>query len=391
MKKIIVFDSHPVQYRVPLWKELSRKNKIDLHVVYASDCSVRGYNDAQFGTKVAWDGDMMEGYNHIVLNCERGTPLSGWKSLTGKGVKTILKQHNPDYVMLTGFNYKYDMVVYLSALFLRIPLLLRCETQDYVKKRSSLKYILRYMFYTTLYKGIHKIYFIGELNKEHYLKHNVNPKKLYPVRYTTENRFKNISKKEKNQIREVKRKEYGIGLDKYVIGFSGKFIPKKNPDLLLDAVQFLPESIINKINFLFIGSGALEDSLKSYAKQLNQKYEIKTYFTGFVNQSELLENYLVLDALVLPSRKQGETWGLVANEGLQAGCSVIVSDSVGSHKDFKNLERFRVCETENAKSLAQQIIYLTQFEYDTDWAKELLLEYSIEQNATNIEHAILNS
>jgi glycosyltransferase involved in cell wall biosynthesis len=134
----------------------------------------------------------------------------------------------------------------------------------------------------------------------------------------------------------------------------------------------------------------LENKLKVKSKQLNQKYNIETYFTGFINQSEIVENYLVLDTLVLPSRKQGETWGLVANEGLQAGCSVIVSDSVGSHKDFINLERFRVCETENAESLAKQIEELFLFEYKVDWAQDIMLEYSIEKNAISIVSAILN-
>jgi len=30
--------------------------------------------------------------------------------------------------------------------------------------------------------------------------------------------------------------------------------------------------------------------------------------------------------MVLPSRRAGETWGLVVNEALQAGCAVIVSE-----------------------------------------------------------------
>lgn len=390
MKKILVFDSHPVQYRVPLWKALSEKNLL-LHVVYASDCSVKGYNDVQFGKKIAWDGDMMSGYEYTVLNCENGTPLRGWKSLTGKGVKSVLKEQKPDYVFLTGFNYKYDMVAYFTALFYQIPILLRCETQDYVTNRSRLKYFLRYCYYSLVYKGIHKIFFIGELNKEHYLKHGVKPTKLYPARYTTENRFLHLTPNEKEAIRNKKRETYGFEANKFVIGFSGKFIPKKNPDLLLEAVTFLPDDIKKQIDFLFIGSGELEESLKLQAKKLHENYGTKSYFTGFVNQSELLENYLVVDILVLPSRKQGETWGLVANEGLQAGCSVIVSDSVGSHKDFENLQRFRVCKTENAESLAMQIKELVNFDYNPEWAIETVKEYSIENNASSIESALLNA
>ena len=45
----------------------------------------------------------------------------------------------------------------------------------------------------------------------------------------------------------------------------------------------------------------------------------------------------------------GETWGLVVNEALQAGCSVIVSDAVGCHADFKDWERVRVFSDGNTE------------------------------------------
>ena len=156
----------------------------------------------------------------------------------------------------------------------------------------------------------------------------------------------------------------------------------------MEAVTYLSESIKQNINFLFVGSGELEQNLKNKSKELNETFNITSIYTGFVNQSEILENYLVMDLLVLPSRKQGETWGLVANEGLQAGCSVIVSDSVGSHKDFESLERFDVCKTEDARDLALKIENLFHFKYNPEWAKETVLEYSIETNATNIENVI---
>ena len=49
MSKLIVFDSHPVQYRVPIWKSIEKNNPGTIHVVYASDCSVKGHVDSGFG------------------------------------------------------------------------------------------------------------------------------------------------------------------------------------------------------------------------------------------------------------------------------------------------------------------------------------------------------
>ena len=82
VRNILVFDSHPVQYRVPIWQSMELLYPGCVHVVYASDCSVRGYSDKEFGKDLAWDEPLLEGYSFSILNCEKGVPLSGWRSLT---------------------------------------------------------------------------------------------------------------------------------------------------------------------------------------------------------------------------------------------------------------------------------------------------------------------
>ena len=55
-------------------------------------------------------------------------------------------------------------------------------------------------------------------------------------------------------------------------------------------------------------------------------------FLGFVNQSGLPETYCASDVLVLPSSY--EPFGVVVNEAMLCGCSVIVSDCVGAGFDL---------------------------------------------------------
>ena len=86
--KLLVFDSHPVQYRVPVWQQFEKIYPGKLHVVYASDSSVRGYADKDFGQNIAWDDPMLSGYEYTILNCENG-PIEKWGSRTGEGVKEI--------------------------------------------------------------------------------------------------------------------------------------------------------------------------------------------------------------------------------------------------------------------------------------------------------------
>ena len=380
-RKLLVFDSHPVQYRVPIWQYMTRKSPGSVHVAYASDCSVRGFMDKEFGTALKWDEPMLNGYESTVLNCEHGTPLSGWGSLTGDGVKALLEKVKPDAVLLTGLNYKYDAVAYMQAKRMGIPLWLRCETQDFAVPRSPIKAIGRSMIYSTAYKGIDKIFYIGELNKLHYLKSGVSEKKLTPARYFTVDRFAELSQETKEAMRAAQRKAAGIDPNAFVIGFSGKLIEKKNPRIFYDMLDHLPDELRRRTHLYFMGSGELEKELRVRAQQVKEKYGVGSFFSGFVNQTQLPAHYLAMDIMILPSRRMGETWGLVTNEAMQSGAGVIVSDAVGSFKDFQRLERFRVFKEGDAKALADSVLELSRFPRSFDWADPTLANYSVSQTS----------
>ncbi|MET0465739.1 MAG: glycosyltransferase [Chitinophagaceae bacterium] len=381
MKKLVVFDSHPVQYRVPLWREMEKEAPGALHVVYASDCSVRGHSDKGFGQNVSWDDPMLEGYQHSVLNCEKGVPLSGPDSLTGEGVAEKMEELKPEVVLLTGLNYKFDRVAYREARKRKIPVWLRCETQDEAVIRSKLKSILRSFIYRFAYRGLSKAFYIGELNKQHYIRHGVANDKLCPARYCTVDRFSGYTKEQKFALKSAAKQKAGIAEDALVIGFSGKFIPKKDPGILFRMVQQLPVQVRQKTHIYFIGSGELQNHLHDLARQVEEEDGVKTFFAGFVNQSELAAHYLAMDILVLPSRRMGETWGLVANESMQGGCAAVVSDAVGCSADFSAWERFRVFKEKDEKDLAAKINELSNYTINFDWAAGNLKAYSIESAA----------
>ncbi|UKT62241.1 glycosyltransferase [Pedobacter mucosus] len=384
-KNILVFDTHPVQYRVPIWQTMEKESPGSVHVVYASDCSVQGRVDTEFGKSFAWDIPMLSGYSHSILNCTKGIPLEGWSSLTGKGVAEYISKNKPAAVLLTGLNYRFDLIAYFAAKRNNIPVWLRCETQDYALHRSKFKSIIRSVIYKAAYTFLDQVFFIGELNKTHYLKHNVKPELLKPARYCTDDKFSLMDLDKKRQIRNSARFFAKIDAHALVIGFSGKFIEKKNPDILFKMLKNLPPKVRSRVHLYFMGSGELQSSLEELAQNALQEYGIKTYFAGFVNQSQLVPHYLAMDIMVLPSRKMGETWGLVANEAMQAGCAVVVSDAVGCSKDFSTWERFRVFKEESAVDLAHTITDLAKYRRSFEWASEkLTTNYSIQATAASL-------
>jgi glycosyltransferase involved in cell wall biosynthesis len=389
MSLLLVFDSHPVQYRVPVWQAMEKMVPGSVHVAYASDCSVKGHMDEGFGRAVAWDVPLMQGYPNTILSTENGPPLRGWASLTGKGTGALMDRLQPDAVLLTGLNYRYDLAACREARRRKIPVWLRCENQDESVMRSYLKAKLRSLTYRLAYRNIDRFFYIGELNRQHYLRHGVTVAQLSPARYGTVDRFAGLSPAEKASLANQTRTAAGILDGAVVVGFSGKLIPKKNPELLVSMLEFLPPPLQARIWLYFLGSGELQAKLEEMAgSAVKSGLCAGVTFAGFANQSQLPGHYATMDSFVLPSRRLGETWGLVANEAMQAGCAVIVSEAVGSGADFAGWDRFRVFPVEDARALAAHVTELSQLPRDFGWARSQLIPYSLETTAQALLQAL---
>jgi glycosyltransferase involved in cell wall biosynthesis len=366
---LAIFESHPVQYRAPVYQALQRLVPGRFHVFYATDVSLRGNRDVDFGKTVAWDEPLLDGYPNTVLKQERGEPLKGFRSLHGCGLSYVFNDYQPEAILQTQFLYEYDFAALFQAWLRRIPVWIRQETQDEALKRSAGKELLRSRAYRILYSLVSKAFFIGELNREHLFRHGIPPCRLVRAPYCTPDRFEHISETQFAVIRETCRGKLGIGKDKVVIAFFGKLISKKNPDLLLQAIPDLKKELKSMITLLFVGSGVLEAEMKAQARQL-EKSGIQIIFTGFVNQSAIRDFYAATDILVLPSRYEGETWGLVVNEALQAGCAAVVTEAVGCNREFGKWNRVRTIPVGDALALGRALEELAVFPRAFDWARD---------------------
>jgi glycosyltransferase involved in cell wall biosynthesis len=322
---------------------------------------------------------LLEGYPNRVLGNERGVPLSNWRSLHGRGVFKLLKASRPQAVLLSGLSYQFDWAVIFSALYLRIPIWLRAETQDYCFSRSRRKTILRSWIYRFIYRVIGHFFAIGRLNYEHYRVHGVPESKISFSHYCVVDRFKSISEQERQKMRSGVRLEAGFTPEQTVLLFSGKLQEKKNPAILLAALAAMPVAERSRFALLFVGSGELEGELRKNAERIEG---ISYHIAGFKNQSELPAYYLAADFLILPSLQMGETWGLVVNEALHAGLKIIISRYVGSGADFQSLPEVHIFDG----SVNDLIAALRSLEATESSAniEGFMRQYSIEAAAENI-------
>ena len=236
---------------------------------------------------------------------------------------------------------------------------------------------MRSLAYRIIYRGVARAFFIGQLNREHLLRHGLTEARLTPARYCVDSILPAMTADAKAERRRVIRQQLGITDQETLVLFSGKLIPKKDPALILEAFGLLRPAQRELTKLVFLGSGTLLEELKKAAAQ----FPGRVTFAGFVNQREIPGYYLAADLLVLPSRRMGETWGLVVNEALQAGCGVIVSDAVGSHREFGAWERVRVIKERDAQACARAIEELASYPRSFDWCARDMEPYSVQAAA----------
>lgn len=378
MARALILDTHPVQYRVPIYKELHRLldgSDHSIHVAYSSDSSIRGAQDVGFGQTIAWDEPMQDGYpNTFLPGASERTP-AGFRSLGPDGLVHLFAEHRPDVVLLNGLLYHYYVAAMHLAKRHRAKVWLRSETQDAAFRRSAWKGLLRAFAYRAAYSQVDRFFAIGNLNSAHYRNHGIPSNKIDFARYCVVDRF-DMPQEEKDAARLRLRHELGISREKFALLFSGKLIEKKNPSVILEALMLLPDAVRDRFVIIYMGSGPLDANLKASAEATG----VSARFPGFVNQSRIADFYLASDALVLPSRQMGETWGLVANESLMAGRPVILSRHAGCTADFQGFEGVTVVDPEPA-ALAQAFRDVAGRTHDETTLRSQMRDYTVEAAA----------
>lgn len=110
-------------------------------------------------------------------------------------------------------------------------------------------------------------------------------------------------------------------LEGFVLLTVGHLVPVKGHELILRALQSLPESTL-----LVIGEGPLRKDLEQLAQQLGITHQVR--FLGAMQQSELRQYYSAADALILASEREG--WANVLLESMACGTPVIASNVWGT-------------------------------------------------------------
>jgi glycosyltransferase involved in cell wall biosynthesis len=352
-KKLAIIITHPIQYFTPVFKQLAQY--CDLQVFYTWGTAAQGQKfDHDFQKEIAWDIPLLEGYTYTFLNNTAKEPGSHhFFGIQNPDIIDVIKIFDPHAILIYGWAYQSHLKVlhYFSG---KIPLWFRGDS-TLLDVMPFWKRILRKIYLKLVYKMVDKAFYVGSASKAYFLAYGLNENQLVFAPHAVDNdRFAENRSDEANVLRQ----KLGIGREDILILFAGKFEPRKNPLLLLNA--FL-ETASQNVHLLFVGNGILESRMKAVIHDIRSKNSSKqiadqVHFMDFQNQSKMPVCYQACDLFCLTS--SSETWGLSINEAMAAGKAVLVSKQVGCASDLiKNDENGYVFKNQaELSALIKQIV-----------------------------------
>lgn len=138
---------------------------------------------------------------------------------------------------------------------------------------------------------------------------------------------------------------------KFLLLYCGQIIHRKGIDLLVKAVEALPDNY--RCQLKVIVAGGTEAQLEVCAPGFNREL---FQALGFCSPEDLNNLYRQSDCMVLPSRH--DTWALVVNEAMAAGCPVLVSKYAGAAEELVIHEQTGlVFDPLNAADFQEKLIF----------------------------------
>lgn len=323
--RVLLVSSHPVQYAAPVFRRYAADPRLDVLVAF---CSLQGAEpgvDPEFGTEVAWDVPLLEGYRWVhVPNRSPRPQLGGSLGLVNPGLWSLVTRGAFDVVVCYGYRAASFWIAGAAAKASRARLVLTTDAHTLSPRDGSRwKPALKRRALPRLF-GLADGVLAPSTRTAGFLEGlGVPPDRVFLTPFVVETPFFERASAEAD--RAAVRSRWNVPPDAPVGLFCGKLVRWKRPADVLEAA-----AAVEGLYVVFAGDGSLRRDLEEEARQLGIDDRVR--FLGFVNQRQLPETYGAADYLVLPS--EYEPFGVVVNEAFACGRPAIVSKACGSAGDL---------------------------------------------------------
>jgi glycosyltransferase involved in cell wall biosynthesis len=324
--RLAIVVSHPIQYAVPLYRRLARRDDLELKVFFTWHDGREAIQDRGFARPVAWDIPLTDGYQfELVNNVSSDAGTHRFCGLRNPDLLERVMSWRPDVVQITGWAWSSHLHL-LRALHRRgIDTLFLGDSHLLDGEVAGPRWWLKSALLRRVFSWPAGFLVVGAANRAYYERFGVEPARLHPCPHSIDvGRFAEPASRLDQEAARW-RSELGIGAQQKVLLYAGKFETKKRPVDLMRAVARLRD---RPIVLAMVGAGELQADMDAVAASDPSRFRV----LPFQNQSRMPSVYRLGDIFILPSA-HGESWGLAVNEALACGRPVIVSDRVGCAAD----------------------------------------------------------
>ena len=240
----------------------------------------------------------------------------------GKRIVDVLDREKIDAVIINGYN-DLGRVRALQWCHRRgIPVFVWGDSNIASDHAAGVKKRVKAAWIRWLDRHVSGFFACGSLGRAYWESYGIAADRIFISPYEPDYRL--IRGLDDDAIAAAQRR-YGLEPSRRSLVFSGRLVPVKRADLLIDAFNRLADDR-PEWDLVIIGDGELREALQARVRpDLNER----VIWPGFLaEQREVSRIYRACDVLVLPS--DYEPWALVVNEAAAAGLAIVASDVVGA-------------------------------------------------------------
>lgn len=247
-------------------------------------------------------------------------PRYEWRK--GGRVIQYLHEHDIRAVIVNGYRYISYLRLIGHCHKAGIPLFVRNDSNIRSEGRLPVaKQFLKSAVYAWWMKRISGVMSMGELGDRFFLKYGADRRYIYRLPYWPD--FDAFAQVDADRLERFRRR-FGLHPQRRYVMFSGRLVPVKRVDLLIDAFAAIAAERPDW-DLLIVGDGVLGDELR---RRVPETLQPRIIWTGFLDHDEPALALHAADVLVLPS--DIEPWALVVQEAMAAGLVVVSSEISGA-------------------------------------------------------------
>ena len=300
--------------------------EIELKVFYCTRFGLEKYFDREMNTEIAWEMDLLGGYDHIFLPEASEIKSAHPLKINNASITVELSDFDPHVVLTYGYTQITQLRTLAWCRRRGVPIMLIGDS-ELVHERSPAVKLGKRAILPALLRQYACILTVGDHNEAYYRHYGVDDARLFRSPFTIDEPSYRLTPLDRANMRSAFRKMHGIEEQQLVVLAVGKLSERKRPKDLLEAaiaLKSLPDGA-ERVHVVFAGNGIMLEELKKQAHAA----AAQVTFLGFVNVDRLPEVYCGADILVHASEQDPHP--LVLSEAACIGLPFVISDRVGAY------------------------------------------------------------